>query len=114
MMHVLPDTCRRRLFKNYTFLLWTFVGLQGLNIEKKTEEGIHFLLSFCMYMFTQLQLQWTKKYYMYMKTYLVYIAMITNVIFNNLLLTVNFKVVINVGGEVRVFLMWQSNKMRGY
>lgn len=42
-----------------------------------------------------------------MKTYLVYIAMITkfNVIFNNLLLTVNFKVVINVGGEVRVFLM---------
>lgn len=45
MMHVLPDTCRRRLF-----------NLQGLNIEKKTEEGIHFLLSFCMYMFTQLQL----------------------------------------------------------
>lgn len=40
-----------------------------------------------------------------MKTYLVYIAMITNVIFNNLLLTVNFKVVINVGGEVRVFLL---------
>lgn len=40
-----------------------------------------------------------------MKTYLVYIAMITNVIFNNLLLTVNFKVVINVGGEEHVFLL---------
>lgn len=42
-----------------------------------------------------------------MKTYLVYIAMITkfNVIFNNLLLTVNFKVVINLGGEEHVFLL---------
>lgn len=121
MMHVLPDTCRRRLFKNYTFLLWTFVGLQGLNIEKKTEDwgNSFFVVILLVHVYTTTITMNKKILHVYENLSCIYslelfLAMIINVIFNNLLLTVNFKVVINLGGEEHVFLLWQSNKMRGY